>query len=172
MPGSVELFSKHKLPSGIFIETGAESGTGIQQALDAGYEQIYSIELVERSFLYCYNKFKNEPKVKMIFGDGALQILWLLERIKSPATFWLDGHGVDDYPVLKELESISKHHIKTHTILIDDLRLFNLERHGLDLESITGRIQEINPNYSFSFADGQDGYGTPVKDDILISQIL
>ena len=56
----------------------------------------------------------------------------LLPKISEPITFWLDGHwsagdtaqGDTNTPLLQELVEISNHHIKNHTILVDDIRQF------------------------------------------------
>jgi len=53
MPASTELFQKY--PNPVFIETGSCHGTGIQQALDAGFTEIYSIELSSIFYEECLN---------------------------------------------------------------------------------------------------------------------
>ena len=56
MPTKKETFSKYK--NKYFIETGSHLGNGIQQALDAGFDNVISIELSDKYFGICENKFK------------------------------------------------------------------------------------------------------------------
>jgi hypothetical protein len=66
---------------------------------------------------------------------------------------------------MRELELIKNHPIKEHTILIDDLREWSRDfpAIGFNTEDIKKKILEINPNYVFSFADGQ------TSNDILVA---
>jgi hypothetical protein len=68
---------------------------------------------------------------------------------------------------MKELEIIKNHHIKEHTILIDDLREWSRDfpAIGFNTEDIKAKILEINTNYIFSVADGH------VAGDILVAEI-
>lgn len=163
MPGSTELFRKYINP--LFIETGCGIGDGIQAALDAGFEQVISIELHDDPYNICYNRFVDNERVRLIKGDSSY-ILWtLLPEINRRITFWLDGHDEDSYPVLEELEAIRDHRIKTHTILIDDLRMFDINKHHLSIDIIKNSILNINPLYEFALEDGH------VPNDILTAII-
>jgi hypothetical protein len=171
MPGNRELFKKYLNP--IFIETGSYYGDGIQQALDAGFKRVYSIESSEELYNECIRRFKSIRKVHLILGESQNILSKLLTRINNIATFWLDAHNETESPLLKELEVIKQHHIKTHTILIDDLRNWSIEKNGFDINVLKTAILEINPNYIFSF---EDGYipGSDVigyEKDILIAKI-
>lgn len=163
MPGSKLLFRKYLNP--VFIETGCAFGDGIQQARDAGFKLIYSIELHDEALDICRKRFQGDRTITLIKGDSGIVLGPLLDTIAQPATFWLDGHDEDQYPVLKELEAIKKHWIKTHTIIIDDLRMFDVNKHGLSLEIIKKKILEINPDYEFVLENGH------VPNDILVAII-
>ena len=171
MPASTEIFQKYLNP--VFIETGSCHGTGIQQALDAGFREVYSIELSPTFYEECLNRFKDVYAVNLIFGDSHLVLDELLNKIDEPITFWLDGHysgpdsvqGIYESPLMQELEAIGRHHIKTHTIIIDDLRCWSVKEQGFDTEMIMGKCLEINAQYSFIFEAGQ------VLNDILVAKI-
>ena len=163
MSGSTEIFKKYL--NAVFVETGSAYGGGIQQALDAGFEEVYSIELHNEPYQYCIEMFKNSSKVHILLGNSKEVLCELLPKIDSQITFWLDGHDEDKYPIMEELECIKSHHIKTHTILIDDLRMFDIEKHGLDIAIIELKLLEINHNYIFSFENGH------VVNDILIAKL-
>jgi len=167
---SKELFSRY--PNPVFIESGSYYGDGVQAALDAGFNNIYSIELDEKLYIYCTDRFKDKMNVNIIFGDSHLVLDELLSKITCPATFWLDGHWAGDgtargkyeSPLLKELEAIGRHHIKTHTILIDDLRCWDKRIQGFDRQVLSNACHQINPKYNISFTKGY------VENDILIAE--
>ena len=168
MLASVETFKKYLNP--VFIETGSYEGHGIQHAINAGFYKIYSIEILPLYFNYCYDKFQKYNNVHLILGDSSV-VLWdLLKNINDRITFWLDAHlsglpSVDSCPLLNELEIIGKHYIKNHTILIDDLRDWNIPTYGFNTETLKERILLINKDYKFSFADGY------IPDDILVAYV-
>ena len=142
-------------------------------ALEVGFAEIYSIELAPQYYQHCVQRFAAYPNVRILQGDSAELLPKILEHIDAPATFWLDGHymwidtarGKTNSPILAELESIRQHGIKTHTIMIDDVRQFGtIHFDFIELDDITQKIQEINPNYKFSFGAGL------IPNDILIAE--
>jgi len=167
MPSSASVFKKY--PNLYFIESGTYQGDGVQQAIEAGFQNIISIESNETYFAQVQNRFKSS-NVKIIQGK-AQHVLWnIIENIRSPITFWLDGHCDDADPIIQELSIIAKHPIKTHTILIDDIRLYrkgvllDSEHHKpVILPTIQAFLRQININYKYAFDDGY------VKDDILVA---
>jgi hypothetical protein len=162
MPSNTENFKIY--PNGIFIETGSFMGDGIQQSLDAGFNKIISIELSEKYHNIASARFNDDPRVTVLFGDSYLVLPEVLREIDEPVTFWLDGHhscgdtALGDYwsPLIKELEAIEKHHIKNHTILIDDMRCWKEPNdvHGFYEKDIMDKIKKINPNYRMTFLNG------------------
>jgi hypothetical protein len=155
------------------VETGSWHGDGIQQAIDEGFTEIYSIELSHALHERCNDRFKDNKFVTLIEGDSHLVLDAVLKPINDQITFWLDGHfsgddtvmGKFNSPLMQELDCIARHHIKTHTILIDDMRDWYKANHGFDVNMIKGKILAINPSYKFSFEDGV------VPNDILVAQV-
>lgn len=167
-----DVFAKY--PNKYFIESGTHRGDGVRMALEGSFEQIYSIELSPYFYEMCCKMFATMPKVHLFFGDSTSVLPQLLKQIDAPATFWLDGHyswnqtarGDTNTPILQELENIRNHFIKTHTILIDDVRQFGtIEFDFIELDDIVEKILEINPDYVISF---EDGY---VPNDVLVAKI-
>lgn len=168
-----------RYPNKYFVETGCHEGYGIDLAIKAGFKYIYSIELDPNFVQFCKNKFAHSPNVHIIEGNSAEILYDVIKDIKKPITFWLDAHLVRDYqtlgyepsPVLRELEAIKNHPIKTHTILIDDVRLFRgPDEYGITygfpaLNEVQKKILEINPNYQFSYEYGHIG------GDILVARV-
>jgi hypothetical protein len=173
MPSSSENFSKY--PNKVFIETGSYVGDGIKQALNAGFMKVFSIELSGEYYRRCKKRFKIDPRVSIIHGDSYKVLPDLLKKINTRITFWLDGHyscgntALGDYyaPLMQELQSIKDHHIKEHTILIDDMRCWKELNHvhGFCTDDIISKLLEINPNYKLEYLDGA------IEKDILVASI-
>ena len=117
MPSNCDIFKKYKRD--IFIETGSHVGHGIQNALDCGFNEIYSIELSKHFYDFCCNRFKENNKVNLIFGDSSEKLIEIISKLNKPITFWLDGHFSGDNtacgkkysPLIEELNSIKKYFI-------------------------------------------------------------
>ncbi len=152
-----------KFPNQYFIETGTYVGDGVQKAIDAGFQNIYSIELSTHFYKIASERFKDYPNVHIFQGDSSEILEAVLQEIDGPATLWLDGHysggqtarGFENCPILKELAIIKNHHIKQHTILIDDIRCCGTEIfNGITLKEVVDCAFQINPRYKISFEDG------------------
>lgn len=163
-----------QFPNRYFIETGAWLGDGIEQAIKAGFSEIHSIEISEYNYAICKEKFASRSNVHIWRGDSTTVLDQVLAQIYEPVTFWLDAHkcavdsgrGETNTPILKELEAIQRHAIKTHTILIDDVRYFGTEEFdNVPLSEVIKRIKEINSKYTITYAPGYQA------NDILIAQI-
>ena len=171
MPSNTENFRKYK--NKYFIETGSFVGDGIQQALDAGFEKVISIELSDKYYELCKNRFINNSNVKIVKGDSYKVLPEILKDIDEPITFWLDGHhscgdtALGDFwaPLMQELDVIKDHRIKSHTILIDDMRCWEEPNpvHGFYKEDIFNKLLEMNTDYKFTYEDGIQ------ENDILVS---
>lgn len=132
-----EIYKNNKnIKNKIFIETGSYIGLGIEAALRLGFEEIHSIELSEKYYNICKERFKNNTNVHIHFGDSGIVLPEILQNTKSGITFWLDGHFscldtacATNYvsPIQKELDAIEKYYNSDHVILIDDIKDFNQE---------------------------------------------
>ncbi len=161
-----ELLSKH--PNKYFIETGTANGEGVQQAIECGFDAIYSIEVNVDVYTKACKRFMLVPNVILIPGDSGMVLSDAIAHIKEPITFWLDAHwstgecdlgpGVDKCPILRDIAAIGEHPIKNHTILIDDIRYFRSgglpQWNQIKLGDIMDQILEVNPLYRIDFADG------------------
>ena len=174
MPSNINLFRRRNNNS-VFIETGTCDGAGVRNAIFSGFKEIYSIELAEYYYQYSKSYFKYNDNVHLIFGDTVKELPKILSKLDVSATFWLDAHysgGDTDFvdvlsPLMKELDIIKEHHIKTHTIIIDDLREWKRDYPaiGFNAEDIRDKILEINPDYRFFYEDGYIG------GDILVAEV-
>ncbi len=115
--------------------------------------------------------FANGPRISLYYGDSRDYLPHILNRLEKKSTVWLDAHhggdtceNVEDLdvndriPIFEELDIISKHHIKDHTIMIDDIDcvgdLFNGGKNMLE-----EKIKSINPNYKIEFRPKVDTAG-------------
>ncbi|MAF35774.1 hypothetical protein CL622_01505 [archaeon] len=185
MPTTLDLFKKHQ--NKYFVESGSYLGDGIQAAIDCGFENIISLEISKQYEFICKNRFYlHADKVKIINGDSSEILYDEISSIDEPITFWLDGHysggptglGKHEYPLIQELEQIKKHHIKTHTILIDDLRIVRGNEETATGEPIAfceddliEAILKINKEYNISYEDGITHAGISLKNDILVATL-
>jgi len=167
-----EVFAKY--PNKYFVETGTCSGGGVEKALVAGFKEVYSIELSPHYYQLCLQKFAGQKNVHLYFGDSSKMLPKILRQFKEPVTFWLDGHcsggdtarGETMTPLMKELEAIRRHPIKTHTILIDDVRCFGTQDFDfLSQETVIKKIKKINPHYTITYEDGYQ------PNDVLVAYI-
>lgn len=92
MPASIEVFKKYL--NDMFIETGSYLGDGIQQALNAGFQNIISIELSDKYYSISTNRFINNHNIKIIKGDSYKVLPDIIKDINTNITFWLDGHSL------------------------------------------------------------------------------
>jgi hypothetical protein len=158
-----------------FFETGTANGDCVRLALEMNFEKIFSIELDQNLQNENLIKYQNEVKqgnLKLIIGDSFVELNNAINYLDKPTTFWLDAHvdygpkGIKRCPLYEELESIGKSNIKTHTVLIDDVRMFGTWwGEGIFIDELKARIRNINPNYNFKFEDGFE------KNDILVAFI-
>ena len=130
------------------------------------FNRLFSIELNEDLAAKAVKRFSNESKIKIVQGDSATQLEFILSEIKVPVVFWLDGHyssefqlgdeyivtgkGDKDTPVLEELIQISRHPVKNHVILIDDARLFNGDNDYPTKQQVIEFVKQQLPAHSFS----------------------
>lgn len=162
-----------KYPNEYFIETGSYFGGGILLAIEAKFKNIISIELSEKYYNICKENFKQHDNVHLYLDSSEKTLKDILKDIDKPITFWLDGHysGGDTgrgeliSPLMLELEEIGNHHIKNHTILIDDLRLWKKPDVDFDVEDIINKLKDINPSYVIDYVHGH------VDNDVLVAMV-
>jgi hypothetical protein len=160
----------------VFIETGTYHGDGVLTALNSGFNQVISIEIDADRYNHSTLRLSeqiNNKSVKLYLGDVVNILPNILTEDLGKITFWLDAHETnssDPCPLYKELEIIKSYKRNDCTILIDDLRCIK-NNYGwgnvVDLDVLINQLKEINPNYLFSFENGQEGH----VDDILVAQI-
>ncbi len=157
----------------VFVETGTAGGGGVFMALYAGFREIYSTEVNQELYALAVRRVGDLPNIHLHFGDSGVMLeKKILRMVKEPALFWLDAHSWpidprgENCPILRELKAIAAHPIKTHTILIDDIRLFGTEAFDfIEIEELVQAIKAINPNYTITFEEGYQ------ERDVLVARV-
>lgn len=154
--------------SPMFVETGTNTGEGIQAALDAGFEAVVSCELDVALCAAAVRRFTNEPdRVDVRRGSSPGFLRHMLRAWDEPLTIYLDAHSAEHNPLLDELAAIADAPCKAHTILIDDVRMFGTpEWFGIGLPQIAAALRRVNPAYTISYRDTNHAPG-----DLLVAQI-
>lgn len=139
----------------ILIETGTYLGDMVE-AQKHVFKKIYSIELGEELYINAVKRFEGDKNVLILQGDSGVVLKELMPLISVPAIFWLDGHysagitarGQKECPIFEELTAIFAAKKLSHTILIDDARLFNGTNDYPSIEElnkfISGKTQKFS----------------------------
>ena len=170
MSGIRNIFHSYNY-NNTFIETGSYYGDGIKKALDAGFENIISIEITPKYYELCKKKFKDYPNVEIILGDTVDVLPEILKNTTEACTIWLDAHytepstnfGEKWCPLMEELENL-KDSLVPHTILINDLRIWTQAIYDFNIKDIKRKILEINSDYTMSLAEGF------IPNDVLVAE--
>ena len=117
-----------------FIETGTLNGATIF-ALEPYFDKLHTIEFSEKYYNNTKNKY-NGNKINFILGDSSVVFQDLLQNITERCIFFLDGHwsGGDtghsdkDCPLEEEITHINNLYQNDGIIIIDDFRLFGLDK--------------------------------------------
>jgi hypothetical protein len=131
-----------------FIETGTAGG-GTIFAVEPYFEKLYTIEFSQKYYNYSKNKY-NGNKIDFILGDSSIEFKTLLPTINEKSIFFLDGHwsGGDtghsskDCPLEEEITLINELFKQEAIIIIDDFRLFGLDKSSGKLEEDWSNINK------------------------------
>lgn len=158
----------------VFVETGTFDGRTVQQALDAGFRDVRSVEYNRELYSESMARFISNGRVKLWHGDSVDMLPYMLNDLRAPVTFWLDAHaqGPDtgqphECPLIEELKIISRHQLKNHVIMIDDRRLMGCGFWSNVCESdVVWHMRYINPRYKIEYRDSLVARG-----DIIVAHL-
>jgi hypothetical protein len=143
----------------VLVETGTYLGDMVEAQKNV-FSTIYSIELSSRLYKQALKRFKGDDRIRLLQGDSGHRLSEIVNQLKEPALFWLDGHysggitakGDKDCPIPEELEAIFKSSIN-HVILIDDARLFNGTNSYPDMDQIRNITNRNKKSYQVDIKD-------------------
>jgi hypothetical protein len=148
-----------------FVETGVWNGDGLLEAKKAGFKQLYSIEIDPH---IAASARRRVPEAIIVIGDARSMIKFVINKIKQPITFWLDGHDSCSTSILEELSIISRYPlVEKCIILIDDIRVFRDMNNvwGVDINKLTNMAVKVKKQSKISFIDS-----TLFPQDIMVIQ--
>jgi hypothetical protein len=133
-----------------FIETGTYNGDTIY-SLEQYFNKLYTIEFSEKYYNNTKNRYSGN-KINFILGDSATVFETLLPNITDKCIFFLDGHwsGGDtghsnkDCPLDEEITHINNLFTNDAIIIIDDFRLFGLNKSSGKLDEDWSKISKEN----------------------------
>jgi len=117
-----------------FIETGTLFGDTIF-SVESYFDTLYTIEFSEKYYNNTKNNYKGN-KINFILGDSSIVFESLLPNITGNCIFFLDGHwsggdtgkSAKDCPLEEEITHINNLFQNDAIIIIDDFRLFGLDK--------------------------------------------
>lgn len=144
----------------VFVETGTYEGEMVE-AVKKSFQRIYSVELDSALFERAKSRFSFYEHITILRGDSGDILPQLLRDLRVPTLFWLDAHysrgitarGELETPIMRELESILRHDVSGHVILIDDVRCFTGEHDYPTVEEVRQFVFSTRPEVQFSVAD-------------------
>lgn len=127
MPGR-NYFAEYKGRCQTFIETGTYRADGVQLAIDAGFDDIYTIDIVEHEKRVVTIPIERNPNIRYLIGESSEMLAQVLFTLNNPYMLWLDAHSQltedepDNFPLMDELEIIldQPNSRLPDVILIDD----------------------------------------------------
>jgi len=145
-----EYARRHQLK--VLIESGTCHGDMVE-AMRNEFARIFSVELSPEFHAGAARRFAGVPHIEIVLGDSALVLTEILQRVREPALFWLDGHysggdtarGANDTPVFEELTQIYRAGETRHVVLIDDARLFGTDQAYPTLTDLEAFARKRNP---------------------------
>lgn len=168
MPAKIDSYQQafQKSKSKKFIELGVLTGSGMQMALDAGFQKVIGIELSKDLCIRSRNRFYGNGNVIIIEGDVEIELGPLLKKEGDNCAMMIDAHysgegtaeGLHGDPIWQVLDIIEKSSTKDHILLIDDMRSY-------DKEGMQSRLSRINHKYKYKYLDGH------VKEDVLLAYL-
>lgn len=161
-------YYQKKFQTKILVETGTYMGDMVE-AQKKFFDNIFSIELGEDLYRKAVHRFHKDKHIKIVHGDSGKKLPSVLDEIKEPAIFWLDGHysagitakGDKDCPIFEELNAILTHSTTEHIILIDDARCFIGKGDYPTIDALNSYILSKNPRYQIEVADDIIRYTIP-----------
>ena len=129
-PTGLILALQRQLGIDDFVETGTYRGDTAAWAAEH-FTRVATIELSPDYHAAATARFQPQPQVRVLLGDSGAMLRKVAAELPRPAIFWLDAHwsGLDtagretECPLLAELAILNAAPV-THTLLVDDARLF------------------------------------------------
>lgn len=121
--GSFILYLKSKYPIDCVVETGTNLGA-TSAFFSLHFSQVHTIELLADVHKQATANLSHCPNVYCHLGSSEKVLEELLPELeRKPLLFYLDAHWQQHWPLLAELDEISKTHRDNCIIVIDDFKV-------------------------------------------------
>jgi hypothetical protein len=143
-----------------FVESGTYRGDTVA-ALQADFDALTSVELDDALYDLARRRFAGLAHVEILHGDSGTLMPEIVGRLDAPTLFWLDGHysagvtarGVEETPVMRELDAVFGAGRRGDVVLIDDARCFTGEAGWPSIDELRDRVRELRPDLAFNIDD-------------------
>lgn len=150
-----------------FVECGSAEGHGINSALIAGFNEVYSADINPTCYEHCSNLFKDDPRVHLFFGDCGTWLDKILTSINQACVIYLDANGWKDEkesPFHASINALLRHKSKEHILLVDDMNHGFASRYevvndlrasklGDNKQGVINQVLLVNSNYNCYIID-------------------
>lgn len=143
----------------VLVETGTFLGD-MPAELRGDFETIFTIELNQELHARAVARFRRWSHIHPLQGDSSDVLPDVLEGLRQPALFWLDGHhsggvtarGLLSTPIIREVELVFAHPVRNHVVVIDDARCFDGTDDYPRLDVFLAWVQATRPDYAADVA--------------------
>lgn len=149
----------------VAVETGVYLGA-TTRFLSMLFEQVHAIEAVKPIYDAAKERLGKYPNIHCYLGGSEKILKEILSSLKNKRIlFYLDAHGggYDYWPILDELEHISKTHQDNCIVMIDDFYVPGTNIHGasdghheLSHEFIRTKLEKVFNGYNFYYLIPKD----------------
>jgi predicted O-methyltransferase YrrM len=145
------------------IETAVETGTfrgGTTVAFSLLFDNVHTIEIVESTYQSAKAALGPYPNVTCHLGSSEKVLRDILPSIEGQRTlFYLDAHWESYWPLLAEIEEISKTHKDNCIIVIDDFKVpgrkdIHYDAYGTNecsYEYVQSQLYKVFTDYSIHY---------------------
>jgi hypothetical protein len=156
---TVQEFGKlYKLRT--LIETGTYYGEMVG-GLKNDFARIVSIEFDPALAAAAKARFAHNRQIEILHGSSELMVQQVLQSLNEPALFWLDAgyflwageHKTTDR-LMTELDSIFRHRIPNHVVLIDDVVSWSGRDGTPEVTELERNINRLYPERKITVESG------------------
>jgi hypothetical protein len=149
--------SSQAIGSRVLIETGTYLGD-TPWAFRDDFLEIHSIEVQPELAELARRRFRRFPHIHIVEGDSAERLKEVVDHLRAPTLFWLDGHysggftgrGRVDCPIWDELQVIFDRIKVPFGLMIDDARCFGSEPGYPSLDEVCTYLSGRRDDYELS----------------------
>jgi hypothetical protein len=139
-----------------FVETGTFMATTTKMMADQGFD-VTTIELSPQLHEAAVLKMADHKNVRCLQGDSGILLGQVVNTIRHPALYWLDGHysggqtakADTETPLLRELWHIFGSDVSQDVVLIDDVRCLGQGDYP-SMSFVLDLVKNYMPNHTVS----------------------